>query len=207
MRRDWPEAAGAKSAREMTSDEAERLRSLGYVHGDAAPAPGPLPDVKAMVAASGHLGRALRLQRENRLDEALQAAGEAAKECPGYLDAAALVAQLCQQMGRMDEAVRVLKAQLEINPTAAAALQLAQTCLAQGQAEEMESALTIAARLEPDNGFVHVLRGDRHSLQGRTSEAVREYEEAVRMDPYRTGPIVRPVLEKLKARLGSAAGL
>lgn len=200
MRKRWPDEGSKVAAREMTGEEAERLRSLGYVQSGGAAETDSLPDVKAMVSASAKLTSALRLQRENRLEDALRTAREAVAECRGYLDAAALVAELYQRLGRVDESIAVLKEQLEINPTAGAALQLAQAYLTAGRNEEMEDALKTAAQLEPDNGFVHMLRGDRFSAEGRLPEAIREYEEALRVDRYRAGMVVGPVLGRLKAQ-------
>jgi tetratricopeptide (TPR) repeat protein len=116
------------------------------------------------------------------------------------MDAAVLVADLCQRLGRVDESIAVLKEQLAINPTAGAALQLAQAYMTAGRYDAMEEALQTAARIEPDNGFVHMLRGDRLSAEGDVAGAIREYEEALRLDPNRLGLVVRPVLDKLKGQ-------
>ena len=79
------------------------------------------------------------------------------------------------------------------------ALQLAQTYLGLRRFTEMEDALETAARMEPDNGFIHVLRGDRYSIEGRIPEARSEYEKALEVDEHRVGVLVRPALAKLSA--------
>jgi arylsulfatase A-like enzyme len=197
---------GEASAREMTDEEAERLRSLGYMgsaHGTAEA--DSLPDVKAMMRASAKLTTALQLQRQNRLDEALRTAEDASRECRGYLDATILVAQLHQQMKRPEESVRVLGEAMKINPTTAIALQMAQIYMTMNRFAEMDSALAEAERIEPDNGFIHVMRGDRHSMEGRIPEAIAEYEAAIRIDEHRVGPLVRPVLQRLRDQLRTGA--
>jgi len=201
LRAAWQASTAPGGAREMSEEESERLRSLGYLSSAGAPDTGNLPDIKAMMRASKKLTAALRLQKENRLDEALRTAREAAAECPGYIDAAGLVAQLCDQLQRPDEAVAVLSRSLEVNPTCGIALQLARTHMMASRYAEMDSALAIAATLDPGNGFVHVLRADRHSMRGELAAAIAEYEEALRIDEYRVGTLVRPVLETLRAQL------
>ncbi len=201
LRSAWSDASTNAGTRDMSEEESERLRSLGYVHSAGARDTGNLPDIKAMMRSSKKLTSALRLQKENRLDEALRTAKEASNECPGYLDATSLVAQLCEQMKRPDEAVDVLTRSLEINPSCGIALQLARTHMMASRYAEMDSALATAAALDPANGFVHVLRADRHSMQGEIAEAIAEYEEAIRIDESRVGTLVRPVIGKLRAQL------
>ena len=205
--RGWEEmVVGEASAREMTDEEAERLRSLGYMQGSHGTGEeDSLPDIKAMMRASNKLTTALQFQRQNKLEDALRTAEEAARECPGYLDATILVAQLHQQMKRPEESVRVLGDAMKINPTTAIALQMAQTYMTMKHFAEMDSALAAAERIEPDNGFIHVMRGDRHSLEGRIPEAIAEYEAAIRVDEHRVGPIVRPVLQRLRDPLRGTA--
>jgi hypothetical protein len=70
----------------------------------------------------------------------------------------------------------------------------------------MENALQAAARLEPDNGFVHALRGDRFRAERRWAEAAREYEAAVAADPYRAGKVVQPVLDELRVEMKEKSG-
>jgi len=201
MRATWSGSKSDAGARDMSEEEAERLRALGYVHSAGARDTGNLPDIKAMMRASKKLTTALRLQKENRLDEALRTARDAAVECPGYIDATSLVAQICEQMKRPDEAVDVLSRSLEVNPSCGIALQLARAHMMAARYAAMDSALATAASLDPGNGFVHVLRADRHSMQGQLAEAIAEYEAALRIDEYRVGTLVRPVLEKLRAEL------
>jgi tetratricopeptide (TPR) repeat protein len=103
-------------------------------------------------------------------------------------------------LNRPDEAIQTLQESLEINPISGTALSLARTCMILGRNEEMDQALATASRLEPDNGFIHVLRGDRYSLQQRIPEALAEYEKALRIDEHRVGMVVRPVMAKLKSQ-------
>jgi arylsulfatase A-like enzyme/Flp pilus assembly protein TadD len=203
LRKSWPNPGGEEARGEMTAEDAERLRSLGYVQTAGGVESESLPDPKAMMRASRLLGSAHRLQRERRTEEAIRDAREAVRECPGYPDATALLAQLCIEADRPEEAIQALEECLRINPIPGMALQLAQTYLVMRRFSEMEHALQTAARMEPDNGFIHVLRGDRYSIEGRIPEARSEYEKALEVDEHRVGVLVRPALAKLG---GSKAG-
>ena len=198
LQKTWPNP-GEESKSEMTPEEAERLRSLGYVQTAGGVETETLPDPKAMMRSSRLLGSAHRLQRERRTEEALAEAKKAVQECPGYPDASALLAQLCIELDRPEDAVHALQECLRINPIPGMALQLAQTYLSLRRFPEMEDALQTAARMEPDNGFIYVLRGDRYSIEGRIPEARAEYEKALQVDEHRVGMLVRPALAKLGA--------
>ncbi|HET9887313.1 MAG TPA: sulfatase-like hydrolase/transferase, partial [bacterium] len=200
VRRQWPEP-GEASKSAMTAEETERLRSLGYVQTAGGVESESLPDPKAMMRSSRLLGSAHRLQRERKMEEALHDAREAVRECPGYPDAAGLLAQLCIEADRPEEAVQALQECLRINPIPGMALQLAQTYLQMRRFSEMEDALVTATRMEPDNGFIYVLRGDRYSIEGKIPEARAQYEKALEVDEHRVGALVRPAL----AKLGGAA--
>jgi proline dehydrogenase len=50
---------------------------------------------------------------------------------------------------------------------------------------------------------VYIVRGDRYALEGRLTEAVAEYEEALRRDEARTGALVRPQVERLRQKIRS----
>jgi len=206
LRKTWPNPEGEGSPNAMTPEETERLRSLGYVQMAGASESKSLPDPKAMMRASRMLSTAHRLQKERRTEEALRSAREAVQECPGYPDATALVAQLCIELDRPEEAIQALRESLQINPIPGMALQLAQTYLGQRRFQEMEEALDMASRMEPDNGFIHVLRGDRFNIEGRIPEARAEYEKAIQVDEHRVGVLVRPILAQLKSPPRSAGG-
>ena len=212
LQRSWGgTGTGAVGAtRGLSAEEAERLESLGYVHG-AAPDSGvageSLPDPKAMVRASRRLTAALRLIKENRLEEALREAQAASGECPGYLDATLMRSDLNERLQRPDESVRILQESLAQKPTAGAALALARLSMISRRYDRMEEALAIVGRLDPRNGFIHILRGDRDAQEGRWDAARAEYETALKIDENRVGMIVRPQLEKIRGRVGGGGPL
>ena len=206
LERNWSGADAATAARGLSPEEAERLASLGYVHAatpDSAAAGSagePLPDPKAMVRASRRLTAALRLAKENKVEDALHEAQAASAECPGYLDATLMESDLYERLQRPDESVRVLRESLARKPTTGAALALARLSMVSRRYDQMEEALAVVNRLDPRNGFIHILRGDRDAQEGRWDSARAEYETALRIDENRVGMIVRPQLEKIRGR-------
>ncbi len=201
LRNSWPLSDGESPVREMSAEEIDRLRSLGYVHSSARAPAGELPDPKAMMRSSRKVTEAIRLQEENRMEEAIRAAREAVRECEGFLDATAFLAEILREAGQPDEAIQVLRNSLEANPLCGTALQLARTFMTLKKYGEMEETLRIAADLDPTNGFIHVLRGDRYSLQERLPEALSEYEKALEVDEHRTGMLVRPQIQSVRRRM------
>lgn len=194
----------AAASRELSPREAEQLASLGYVQAPAG-ASRTLPDPKAMVRADQEMKRAFQLLRENRPMEALAASRSAVEACPSFTDAWLLQSVINEKMGRPDDAIRSLQGLLELRESCEAELSLARLYAQQRRFDEMEAALRRAAALEPDNGLVHLTRGDRYVLEGRLPEAIAEYERALALDEPRTGAVVRPQLQRLRQKLGGGA--
>lgn len=206
MQRKWSDGTPSPAAREMTAEESQRLASLGYVSASAeAPPPTEnLPDPKAMLRATERVGEALRLAQQGRVEDALREADAARKECPGLQDALLLQVDLHERAGNTDQAMALLRESLAARPSVGAALALARLYMVARQYDRMEDALATVSRLDPLNGFVHVLRGDRRAQEGRWAEARTEYEEALRIDPNRVGALVRPQLDKIRGRSATA---
>ncbi len=203
-----PAFGEGRSARPVSGEELARLEALGYVVASSPPASGgPLPDPRDLVRANALIKSAFQLMRQNRFSEALETNRQALALCADFEDAALQAAMIYERMNRPEEAVVLLRQFLERKPVAEVGLRLAQLLMNLKRLDEMEDALALAEREEPRNGFVHVLRGDRAMLSGRPQEAIRHYERAILLDEIRVGHLVRPQLEKVKARLraGGAA--
>jgi arylsulfatase A-like enzyme len=201
LRESWA-GVSASGRREMSTEEIERLRSLGYAQASGGDeVSGGLPDPKAMMRASRRTSSALRLQREKRLAEAIREAEAAVQECPGYVDGTSLLAELYQEANRTEDAVRILEESLALNPLCGTALQIARAHMLTERWDAMEDALRRARELDPGNGFIHVLRADRFSLQNRLPEALAEYEKALEIDEHRVGMLVRPQIVGLRQQM------
>jgi choline-sulfatase len=190
------------ATRVLSGREAEQLASLGYVQ-VAAGTSRTLPDPKAMVRADQRIKQAFQLLRESRPLEALAANRAAVKECPTFTDAWLQQSMIYEKMGKADDAIRALQSLLKLRESSEVELQLARLFVLQRRFDEMEACLQQVVALEPNNGLVHVTRGDRYVLEGRLTEAVAEYEEALRRDEIRTGAVVRPQLQRLQQMMKS----
>jgi len=186
--------------RTVTPEESERLRSLGYLSAGAS-AGRAIPDVAALLRSQDLMDEAFALLRTGRAAEALQTNAEARKLCGLFKDTVLQEMMILERMGRGEEAARAADDFLKQRPDAEVAVAQAQVYLRLARYAEMERALAVAASVDPGNGSVHIVRGDRLCLEGRLEEALREYGEALRVDGVRLGPMVEPQMARVRAAI------
>jgi tetratricopeptide (TPR) repeat protein len=194
--------ASETGTRTVTPEEAECLRSLGYLSAGAS-AGRNLPDVAALLRSQQLMDEAFAHLRAGRMAEALRSNAEARNLCGLFRDTVLQEVMILEQMGRREEAARAADDFLRQRPDAEVAIVQAQVYLRLGRYEEMERALAVAASVDPGNGSVHIVRGDRLCLEGRLEEALREYGEAIRVDGVRLGPVVEPQMARVRAAIQS----
>ncbi|HZP48179.1 MAG TPA: sulfatase-like hydrolase/transferase [Vicinamibacterales bacterium] len=178
-------AAATADAPQPDPETLARLRSLGYV-GIAAPSPtGRGPDPKDMVPKlemfKTGISRAMDALGRGDADYAvteltkLIAINDRSYELHLFLgDAYAARQQWDQALGEY-AAARVLNAH-----SAAPFVSEARIFLSQRDVPKAADALEAAARIEPTSGEVAVVRGSILEAQGRSLDAVAQYEAAVR---------------------------
>ena len=202
LRQTWDAAETAGDpGRNVSAEDVARLQSLGYTGSTPAFEPAELPDPKALVAASLKISEAQELRKQGRLDEAERLAREAVNACPAFTHASRALASICEERHKPEEAVALLRKSFEVNPHAAAALDLAGVLLRLQRLDEVEPALTQAAALDPYNGAVNILRGDLFMLRQQYQQALSEYREALRLDRHRVGPIALTQIQKIEQHL------
>lgn len=195
----WAVTDGAETDRRtMTPSEIARLGSLGYVRGPTDGTSEDLPEPKAMLRASRMVIEAVELHKRGLTRDALRLAEQAVDECSAFADGSRTLAGLYEQMNRREDAIRVLRKSLELNPRYATALELARILMRMGRYDEAERAFKSASALDPHNGAVNVLRGDQYILQGRLLDAIAQYEQAIHIDRHRAGIIARQQIVKVK---------
>ena len=188
----------------VSPEEAERLRSLGYMSASASGQGATLPDASAVLRAQALMGEAFGHMRAGRQAEALRANEAARQLCGLFKDTVLQQMIILEQMGRQEEAVRAAGDFLERRPDAEVALAQARLLMNLRRFEEMEKALAVAASADPGNGFVNIVRGDRFCLEGRLSDAMREYEQAIRIDGERLRPLVEPQMASVREAMRGA---
>ena len=121
-----------------TSEEAMRLRSLGYVTGTAEPRAtyGPEDDPKRLIDADHELHDLIGLYSEGRYQELIRKARDLIARHPDFGEAYEELALALRQLERGDEAVAVLRDGLTKARTNFIALQLGMTLAELGRARQ-----------------------------------------------------------------------
>lgn len=114
-----PEEEG-KVERRIDREDLEKLRSLGYVSTPQLSMKtnfGPSDDIKVLLPNENKAKQALVLYREGRVDEAISMLKEVIAEKKGVDLAYSNLAILYKELGRMKEAIELLKSGFEDTPT------------------------------------------------------------------------------------------
>jgi hypothetical protein len=195
LRAGWDEAR-PRSERTIDPDEARRLASLGYVHGDR-PDAGALPDPKDMLAVQGRVLEAEERYAHRDWQGAAELAAAALRDDPDLTAAVRVLAFSQRRLGQADEGIDLLRraAARRLDPYLARSL--VQLLILEGRYDAAQDALAQYAALAPDDGRVDLLRGDIHARQGDPDAARRCYEAARERDPNRVGPTAVERLARL----------
>ncbi len=104
-----------KAVSEVKPSEREALEALGYVGTAAAERRDP-PDPRDLVSGHVHVESARALSAAGRWEEALVHLNKMLDEDPGNLSAINIKAQVFRQMGRLDDAEKILERGLALDP-------------------------------------------------------------------------------------------
>jgi arylsulfatase A-like enzyme/Flp pilus assembly protein TadD len=172
------------SKRELTSEEREKLRSLGYVDQTAGAPAGPLPDPKDMVEELRMNQTAEILEMEGNYAEAAKVYGQILDLNPrspvNYVNLALIQAK----MNQFDEAVRILERGIAALPGSATLLsRLAHTDMAMGRLQKALDAWQAVLVIDP-NYFDGLLASAWIlDLMGKKEEARGFFEKALAVEP------------------------
>ena len=195
------DTAGPESeSRTMSPDEVARLAALGYVD-FAGGAADQQVDPKDRVPQLSELGQALVLKRQGELEQALEVSLDVADRLDGVFAPVKAAAGILVELGRRDEAIRLLSDHCVKYPTIEAAIALAAEQLAAGRYEDLERTLETAELIEPGSGAAPMIRGNRYFQEGRYAEAVEAYRHALEIDRERVQPLVQDRLQEAVRRL------
>ena len=159
-----------------SSEERERLKSLGYLTSGPAPVSEwtHLPNPRDQIGSHERMRAAMALVSEGKDMEALRALDEVLKSNPGLVDAHAERASTLGRLGRYRDAEQAYRKAIELAPALAPslALTLGRVHLEMGQLREAETAAKIALLSEP--GPAHELLATVALAGGKLDEAERE---------------------------------
>ena len=196
----------AGSQRQMTEEETQRLRSLGYVHTSGKTDDGALPDPKVMIQAVNRSQEAEKLYAENQFEQAAAVALEVVDMCPSCTSAVRVLAFSYLRLERPDEAVKVLRDFVDRSPDVFMIRSLAQALIMNGDCEGARQVLDQYEALDPADGRVDIMRGDCLDRQGQPGEAIEMYEAARKLDPNRVGITAEQRIQRVRARIGGNDG-
>lgn len=195
----WSDSTAAK--RIMSPEEVARLASLGYVFGgDGDTESDNLLDPKDQLPLLDELGAAQDLVDQGKYAEAVVMAQEIADQVEGVKLPIYILAEAYAGLGRQDEAVRVLGEFTEKYPSDDMLIALAAGLYALKQYDEMEEKLQAAELINPLEGSIPMLRGDRLFDEQRYAEAAEQYRKAIEVDDERLGSGIRDKLYQAMER-------
>jgi arylsulfatase A-like enzyme/predicted negative regulator of RcsB-dependent stress response len=186
--------------RQMSEEEIQRLRSLGYVHTAGTSTDGPLPDPKVMIAALSGGQKAEKLYSEKKYEEAAAVAREVVDRCEACMNAARVLAFSYLNLGRHEEAVAVLREFVDRSPQVFMIRSLAQVLIIQQDFDEAFKVLDLYESVDPADGRVGILRGDCYDRQGDPAKAIQMYEQARLTDPNRVAITAEQRIQRVRAR-------
>jgi len=149
----------------------------------------------------GYFGLGNALTNLGRVDEAIAAYQEALAINPNHIPTLSNLGVAYYQQGRLTEAQNTFRKVLSIDPNDAETHYLLGAALIQaGDLTAAEAELTQALRLKPDLPEARFGMGVLRRLQGRTEEAIREFE-AFLQGPPAQDPRARSEAERILQEL------
>jgi tetratricopeptide (TPR) repeat protein len=177
----------ASDKRQLTSEEREKLRSLGYVDQTSGIPSGPLPDPKDMVEELRMSQKAELLEREGNLAESARIYGEILernrKSPVNYVNLALIQAK----MNQFGEAIRTLESGIAAIPGSVTLLsRQAHTYMVMGRLQKSLDAWQAVLIIDPAYFDGLLASGWILDLMGKKEEARGYLEKALAVEPENT---------------------
>jgi arylsulfatase A-like enzyme/Flp pilus assembly protein TadD len=170
--------------KQETTDTIERLRSLGYIGGGAAPVREKYTDdddPKRLIHLEQTMDRAMEAQRQGRVDDAIEMYKGVISRRKDTEDAYRKLAFLYWRMSRPGEAISTLEAALANGVTQSEVrIKLGQYLAQSGQAARAIPLLETFAGDDPD---ALIALGNAYQIAGRQADAVRTFKHLLSLDP------------------------
>ncbi len=167
-----------------TPETLERLRSLGYIGGGAAPVREKYTDdddPKRLISLEQTMDRAMEAQRQGRMDEAIEMYKSVIARRKDTEDAYRKLAFVYWRTGRPREAIGTLETALANGVTQSEVrIKLGQYMAQSGQAARAIPLLETFAKDDPD---ALIALGNAYQIAGRQGDAVRTFRHLLSLDP------------------------
>ena len=169
--------------RSISTEEAARLRSLGYVIGASASNITAADDPKNLVHIDAKIHRIIELHQLGKATEAVALAREVVREQPRMASGQELLAFVLQESERVPEAIEVLQALVKSGQASTSAKsQLAKLLTETGRAPEALAIVTPLAAGSSDPDVINAY-GIALSEAGRLGDAAAQFRRVLALDP------------------------
>lgn len=179
-----PAANKARSAA-LSPETRDKLRALGYVAGRTTATPAGLPpDPKTMMPLDGRFNAAVLASEAGQLEAADREFRDILEKQPDFVQVYEYAAYNLYKMGRLDEAVTLLRKGLSLDVVTAALLsRLGLYEQEAGRLDASAAALEQALSLEANDAEAHNDLGVTLFRQGALDRAATEFERAIVLSP------------------------
>ena len=164
--------------RNISAEEASRLRSLGYFTGSSSGPVTAAEDPKNLVYIDAKMHRIIELYETGRNEEAVRVAREVVAAQPKMNAGRELLAFVLQETDRVSEAIENLRGL----PSSSARVQLALLLSESGKASEALAVIEPLVKEKADPDALNAY-GIALAQTGRTAEAIRQFERVLAIDP------------------------
>lgn len=169
--------------RSVSSEEAARLRSLGYVIGASSGNATAADDPKNLVHIDAKIHQIIELHQRAEAEKAIQLAREVVREQPQMTVGRELLAFVLQESERVPEAIRILQELLKAGQASTSSkIQLAKLLTETGRASEALAIVTPLAGGDADADVLNAY-GIALSEGGQLREAIVQFQRAIAIDP------------------------
>ena len=193
-------ASNSATDRHITSEEAERLRSLGYVHSGSRDVSDQLPDPKDMIEIFNAGMKAESLYSQKKYTEAAELAQRVISRCEDCTSAIRVLAFSKIRQGKTEEAVTILQEAVDRTGDLFLVRSLAQARIIHKDFPGALKTLELFQALDPHDGRVFILRGDVFDQQGLKEKALEQFRKALELDENRVGIRALQRIQALESR-------
>ncbi len=170
--------------RNLTAEERERLRSLGYIASSEGPLQGDLPDPKERIEELLLIQKAEEYEREERIEEAAAIYEKIIALRPDVANSYVNLALMKARMMKLDETIQILEQGIERIPDSEILLsRLGHTFMAVGRLKKAVEAFDRVLKNNPRHFDALLGSAWMFDLMGQKEDALAYYQRALAIEP------------------------